>query len=58
MKQQGVETAVHIPKAESRRPRPKAASRLKDLLLTPKARTDDLTPPRTAERLRTPPSLE
>lgn len=54
----GVETAVLVPIAEWRRLRSVATPRLKDLLLTPGARTDDLTPLRTAERLRPPPNFE
>ena len=54
----GVETAVLVPIAEWRRLRSSATPRLKDLLLASEARTDDLTPPRTVEHLRPPPSLE
>ncbi|MCZ0944547.1 MAG: type II toxin-antitoxin system prevent-host-death family antitoxin [Gammaproteobacteria bacterium] len=54
----GVETAVLVPIAEWRRLRSVATPRLKDLLLTPEERTDDLTPPHTAERLHPPPNFE
>ncbi|MDD9963613.1 MAG: type II toxin-antitoxin system Phd/YefM family antitoxin [Gammaproteobacteria bacterium] len=54
----GVETAVLVPIAEWRRLRSVATPRLKDLLLTAEARTDNLTPPRKAERLRQPPNFE
>ena len=36
----------------------KAKPTLKEMLLTPEARTDGLTPPRRQRRRRTPPAIE
>lgn len=54
----GVQTAVLIPIDEWRRLKKAAGPRVKDLLLAPEARTEALTAPRTAERLRPPPNLD
>ncbi len=48
----GVQTAVLIPIDEWQRLKKAAGPRVKDLLLAPEARTEALTAPRTAERLR------
>ena len=48
----GVETAVLIPIDRWRRLEKLARPDLKELLLAPEARTDELTPPRTALRQR------
>lgn len=48
----GVETAVLVPIAEWRRLRESATPRLKDVLLMPGARTEELAPPRGWERAR------
>ena len=54
----GVQAAVLIPIDEWRRLKKAAGPRVKDLLLAPEARTEALTAPRTAERLRPPPNLD
>ena len=54
----GVETAVLVPIDEWRRLEKRARPDLKELLLTPEARTDALTPPRPQHRHRRSPSLE
>ena len=54
----GVETAVLVPIDEWRRLEKRARPDLKELLLTPEARTDSLTPPRPQHRHRRSPSLE
>ena len=50
----GVETAVLLPIEQWRRLERMTRPDLKELLLTPEARTDDLTPPRRRHRRRTP----
>ncbi len=54
----GVEAAVLLPIDEWRRLQKKAKPSLKDLLLAPEARTDDLTPPRQSHRQRATPILD
>ncbi len=54
----GVETAVLVPIDEWRRLEKRARPDLKELLLTPEARTDALTPPRPQHRHRRSPSFE
>ena len=50
----GVETAVLLPVEQWRRLEEKSRPSLKDLLLAPGARTENLTPPRREYRRRTP----
>ena len=50
----GVETAVLVPIEQWRRLERMAQRNIKDLLLTPEARTDSLAPPRVKHRYRTP----
>ncbi len=52
-----VETAVLLPIAQWRKLEEMAKPDLKDLLLAPEARTEELTPPRV-KRLRRTPALE
>ena len=54
----GVETAVLVPIDEWRRLEKRAKPDLKELLLSPEARTDALTPPRPLHRHRVSPSFE
>lgn len=54
----GVETAVLVSIEEWRRLRASARRDLKDLLLAPEARTENLVPPRRRQRHREPPPLE
>ena len=54
----GVETAVLVPIGQWRRLEEMAKPDLKELLLTPEARADTLTPPRLKYRRRTPPVVE
>ncbi len=54
----GVETAVLLPIGEWRRLERMTRPSLKDLLMAPGARTEDLTPPRRQFRRRPPPVLE
>lgn len=54
----GVETAVLLPIEQWRRLERMARPNLKDLLLAPEARTENLTPPRRSRRRRPPPMLE
>ncbi|MGP1394663.1 MAG: type II toxin-antitoxin system Phd/YefM family antitoxin [Inquilinaceae bacterium] len=54
----GVEAAVLLPIEEWRRLEKAAKPGLKDLLLAPEARTETLTPPRTAHRHRTTPIFD
>ena len=54
----GVETAVLLPIEHWRRLERMTRPDLKQLLLAPEARTDDLTPPRRRHRRRTPPPVE
>ena len=54
----GVETAVLVPIGEWRRLRESAPPRLKDVLLMPGARTEELAPPRGSERSRPPPAFD
>ena len=49
----GVETAVLVPIGHWRRLERMAQPNIKDLLLTPEARTDALAPPRVKHRYRT-----
>ena len=53
----GVETAVLLPIAQWRKLEEMAKPDLKELLLAPEARTEELTPPRV-KRLRRTPALE
>ena len=50
----GIETAVLLPVDQWRRLERMTRPDLKELLLTPEARTEDLTPPRRRHRRRTP----
>lgn len=52
-----VETAVLVPISEWRRLSESATPKLKDVLLMPGARTEELTPPRGSERLRPTPTF-
>ena len=54
----GVETAVMLPIEQWRKLERMTKPDLKELLLSPEARTDDLTPPRKRHRRRTPVSVE
>ena len=54
----GVETAVLIPIGEWRRLERMTRPNLKELLLAPEARTEELTPPRRRWRLRTPSAIQ
>ena len=54
----GVETAVLLPIEQWRRLERMTRQDLKDLLLAPEARTEDLTPPRRQHRRRPPLSVE
>ncbi len=54
----GVETAVLVPIEQWRSLERRARPNLKDLLLTPEPRTEDLTPPRRAQRHRKAPALD
>ena len=54
----GVETAVLVPIGQWRRLEKMTRPGLKDLLLAPEARTEDLTPPRPEYRSRTPVRFE
>ena len=54
----GVETAVLLPIEQWRRLERMTRPDLKDLLLAPEARTEDLTPPRMRRRHRMPLAME
>ena len=54
----GVETAVLVPIEEWRRLERMTRPNLKELLLAPEARTEELTPPRRRWRLRTPSAIQ
>ena len=54
----GVETAVLVPIAQWRKLENAAKPDLKELLLAPQARTEQLTPPRVQRPRRTPPQVE
>ena len=54
----GVQTAVLVPIDKWKQMEKAARPRLKDVLLAPGARTEQLTPPRARERLRPPPTFE
>lgn len=54
----GVEAAVLVSIGEWRRMKRMARRDLKELLLAPEARTEELTPPRAVHRHREPPPLE
>ena len=54
----GVQTAVLVPIDKWKQMEKAARPRLKDMLLAPGARTEQLTPPRARERLRPPPTFE
>ena len=54
----GVETAVLVPIGEWRRLRQSATPGLKDVLLMPGARTEQLVPPRDSGRTRPPSTLD
>ena len=54
----GVQTAVLVPIDEWRRLKKAAGPGIKELLLAPEARSEALTPPRTDERLRPPPTFD
>ena len=54
----GVETAVLVDINEWRRLQPKRGRTLKELLLAPEARTDELVPPRQPFRMRQIPDFD
>ena len=54
----GIETAVLVPIDQWRRLENNATRNLKELLLAPEARTDQLTPPRRRHRHRPPVILD
>ena len=54
----GVETAVLLPIEHWQRLERMTKPGLKELLLAPEARTEQLTPPRSQHRHRTPPTIE
>jgi prevent-host-death family protein len=54
----GVEAAVLVPIEQWRRMEKMTKPSLKDLLLAPEPRTEELTPPRTRHRHRATPVLE
>ncbi len=54
----GVETAVLVPIEQWRKIEKRAQPTLKDLLLAPEPRTEELTPPRVKPRHRETPVLE
>ena len=54
----GVETAVLLPIEQWRRLERMTRANLKELLLAPDARTEELTPPRRRHRRRTPLAAE
>ena len=54
----GVETAVLLPIAQWRKLEQMAKPDLKELLLAPEARTEQLVPPRARRRRRTPAVIE
>ncbi len=54
----GVETAVLLPIKQWRRLERMTRPDLKELLLSPEARTEELTPPRRRLRRRTPPVMQ
>ena len=54
----GIETAVLIDINEWHRLQPKIGRNLKELLLTPEARTDELVPPRQSFPMRQIPDFE
>jgi len=54
----GVETAVLVPIEQWRSLERRARPNLKDLLLAPEPRTEDLTPPRRVQRHRKAPVLD
>ncbi|MCY4398636.1 MAG: hypothetical protein OXE96_04725 [Gemmatimonadetes bacterium] len=58
MTRRGAETAVLVSIDQWRRLRRLASRDLKELLLAPEARTEELTHARGAHRHRTPPPLE
>ncbi|MDE2891521.1 MAG: type II toxin-antitoxin system Phd/YefM family antitoxin [Chloroflexota bacterium] len=54
----GVETAVIVPIEEWRRLRKPKYANIKEWLLAPEARTEELVPPRLEWKLRPPPSFD
>ena len=54
----GVETAVLLPIEQWRRLQRMTKPDLKELLLAPEARTEELTPPRRQHRRRTPSAVQ
>ena len=54
----GIETAVLLPIEQWRKLERMTRPDLKELLLAPEARTEELTPPRQQHRRRTPSSVE
>ena len=54
----GVEAAVLLPIEQWQRPETTTGRDIKEWLLAPEARTENLTPPRRQYRLRPPPVLE
>ena len=54
----GVETAVLLPIEQWRRLQRMTKPDLKELLLAPEARTEELTPPRRRHRRRTPSAVQ
>ena len=55
---QGVETAVLVPIAQWRSMEKRTKRNIKELLLAPEARTENLTPPRSEIAFREPPALD
>ena len=55
---QGVETAVLVPIAQWRSMENRTKRNIKELLLAPEARTENLTPPRSEMAFREPPALD
>lgn len=58
MTRRGVETAVLVPIDQWRRLRPPAKSNLKNILLAPEPRTENLVPPRAPLRMRPAPTFD
>ena len=56
--ERGVETAVLVPISQWRSMEKRAKRNIKELLLAPEARTENLTPPRSEIAFREPPALD
>ena len=54
----GVETAVLVPISQWRSMEKRTKRNIKELLLAPEARTENLTPPRSEIAFREPPALD